>query len=191
VTANVADADSATPAAAGRGGAAAAEPVAGAIWTRAAEDSPPRLFASCEEVREIGGGLLARTLPKPRWTHEAHLAATLWRIRERPDSAPERDLPGIIRAYNEAWGGVNDDARGYHHTVTILYARALAGFAATRSADEPLSACVTAALTAPIGRRAFPLTHYSPERLFSVEARRGWVEPDRAPLSDPPTSSRT
>jgi hypothetical protein len=37
-------------------------------------------------------------------------------------------------------------------------------------------------LVAALGARDLPLRHWSRERLFSVEARHGWVEPDLAPL---------
>lgn len=77
---------------------------------------------------------------------------------------------------------MNDDSQGYHDTVTQLYIRGLTAFAATRPADEPLVETVNAALTGEIGRRDWPLRHYSRERLFSVEARRGFVEPDLRPV---------
>ena len=57
-------------------------------------DHPIRLFADDAEVRRVGEGLLARTLPRADWTHEAHLAACLWLVRERDDIALEADLPG-------------------------------------------------------------------------------------------------
>ena len=57
-------------------------------------DHPIRPFASDEAVRHVGDGLLDRTLPKDEWTHEAHLAACLWLLRERPDIVPERDQIG-------------------------------------------------------------------------------------------------
>ena len=37
----------------------------------------PRLFPDDAAVRRVGEGLIARTLPRPEWTHEAHLAASL------------------------------------------------------------------------------------------------------------------
>ena len=37
----------------------------------------PRLFADCAAVRRVGEGLLARSLPRAEWTHEAHLASCL------------------------------------------------------------------------------------------------------------------
>ena len=145
-------------------------------------DHEPRLFADDAAIRRVGEGLLARTLPRADWTHEAHLAACAWIIVERPDIRPERDLPAIIRAYNESVGGVNDDTQGYHETITQASIRAVRSFLARTGTDRPLVDRVNALLEAEEGRRDWPLRFYAPERLFSVEARRGWVEPDLAPL---------
>lgn len=142
-------------------------------------DYPIRLFTDAAEVRRIGTGLLDCTLPRAEWTHEAHLAACLWLLRERPDVLPERDLPAIIRRYNESVGGVNDDTQGYHETLTQLYIRGVRAFLS--GADSlGLADLVNALLTSPTGSRDWPLRFYSRERLFSVAARRGWVEPDLA-----------
>ncbi|WP_298171269.1 hypothetical protein [Novosphingobium sp.] len=143
-----------------------------------------RLFADDAAVRHVGEGLLARTLPKLEWTHEAHLAACLWLIRERPDFAPEQDLPGTIRAYNVAVGGENTDSAGYHETLTQLYIKGVRAFADTLAEGTSLVGAVNALLESEIGDRQWPLCYYSKERLFSVEARRGWVEPDLAAVSE-------
>ncbi|MDF8334206.1 hypothetical protein [Novosphingobium cyanobacteriorum] len=144
-------------------------------------DHPIRPFPSDEAVRHVGEGLLDRTLPKEDWTHEAHLASCLWLLRERCDVVPERDLPAIISSYNLATGGENTDSAGYHETLTQLYARGVRAFNATLPADLPLVDAVNALLASEIAPRDWPLCFYSRERLFSVEARRGWVEPDLAP----------
>lgn len=144
-------------------------------------DHPIRLFASDAAVRRVGEGLLARSLPKAEWTHEAHLAACAWLLLERPDILPERDLPDIIRAYNVAAGGVNDDAQGYHETLTQLYIRAVRGILDGRE-PAALVDMVNALLISAVAPRGWALRHYSSERLFSVAARRGWVEPDLLPL---------
>lgn len=145
-------------------------------------DHPIRLFADDEAVRRIGEGLIDRSLPKEEWTHEAHLAACLWLVRERPDFACEIELPGTIRAFNLAKGGVNDDTQGYHETLTQLYVAGVRSFAATLPDDLRLVDAVNRLLTSDMAPRDWPLRHYSRERLFSVEARRGWVEPDLQPL---------
>jgi hypothetical protein len=144
-------------------------------------DHPVRLFETDEAVRRVGEGMLACTLPRPEWTHEAHLAACAWLILERPDILPERNLPRLIRRYNESVGGVNDDSQGYHETITQVsilgVRRALA-----RSEDRSLAERVNALLQAEEGRRDWPLRYYSAKLLISKEARLGWVEPDLAPL---------
>lgn len=145
-------------------------------------DHPIRFFDSAAAIRHVGEGLLARSLPKAEWTHEAHLAACLWLLLERPEILPERDLPQIIRSYNEAVGGVNDDTQGYHETLTQLYIKGTRQFLAGHSGDDLLGA-VNALLASPLAPRDWPLSFYSRELLFSVPARRGWVEPDLAALA--------
>jgi hypothetical protein len=147
------------------------------------QEHQPRLFADDRAVGRIGEGLIARTLRRADWTHEAHLAACLYILLERPNIVPERDLPDIIRRFNESVGGVNDETQGYHETITQLYIRGVRAFLARTQAHVPLVEKVNALLQAEEGRRDWPLRFYSPERLFSKEARLGWVEPDLASLA--------
>lgn len=142
----------------------------------------PRLFATDAAIRSVGERMLKRTLPRPEWTHEAHLAACAWLVLERSDIVLERDLPDLIRRYNESVGGVNSDTEGYHETITQVSIRGVRGFLARTDSALPLVEKVNALLRAPEGRRDWPLRFYSPELLFSVEARLGWVEPDVAQL---------
>lgn len=144
-------------------------------------DHPIRLFADAEEVRRIGAGLLDCSLARVDWTHEAHLAACLWLLTERPDILPERDMPGIIRRYNESVGGVNDDQQGYHETLTQLYIRAVRQFLDGCDKDNLLMR-VNALLASPLAARDWPLRYYSRDVLFSINARRVWVEPDLQPV---------
>ena len=143
-------------------------------------DHPIRFFADDAAVRHVGEGLLARTLPKEEWTHEAHLAACLWLLTERADINPEGDLRGIISSYNEAVGGVNDTTQGYHHTITMAFLAGVRRFLGRGDPALSLVEKVNALLAAPEGRRDWPLALYSRERLFSVEARMGYVAPDLA-----------
>ena len=54
----------------------------------------PRIFRSDAEIAHIGEGLLACTLPRAEWTHEAHLAATTYLLTRRPDIDIDEKLPG-------------------------------------------------------------------------------------------------
>lgn len=66
--------------------------------------------------------------------------------------------------------------------MTRAYARLLAAFLATRPPATPLAERIEQLLASPLAARDALLVHYSRDRLFSVEARLGWVEPDLAPL---------
>ena len=142
-----------------------------------------RYFPDDAAIAHVGEGLLARTLPREQWTHEAHLAACFWLVRERMDIMPERDLPAIIRRYNESVGGVNDDTQGYHDTLTLFYIATVRAHD-VKHAGLPLCDAVNILLSGPRGRRNWPLRFYSRELLFSVAARRKFVAPDLLPLSE-------
>ena len=138
----------------------------------------PRLFASDPDVAHIGEGLLSRTLPRAEWTHEAHLAATTYLLLRHPEIDLDRELPGIIRRYNESLGGVNSDTEGYHETITRVSLRGVRLFLSEVDQSEPLHELVNQLLLSPMGRRDWPLRFYSRERLLSVPARRAFVDPD-------------
>jgi hypothetical protein len=138
-------------------------------------------YTSDAEIEAIGRGLIDRCLPKPCWTHAAHVAAALWVIASRPDLVAERDMPGIIRAYNEATGVANTDTAGYHETITQASLRAArAHFGAHPPA--PLHVVCNALLASPLGDPDWLLAYWRRSTLFSPPARLGWVPPDRARL---------
>jgi hypothetical protein len=142
----------------------------------------PRPFATEADVVRIGEGLLARTLPRGDWTHEAHLAATTYLLLRRPDVNLDEELPDIIRRFNESVGGVNSGTEGYHETITRVFLQGVRLFLAEADRGAPLHELVNELLLSPMGRRDWPLRFYSPERLFSVAARLSFVEPDLAAL---------
>ena len=141
-----------------------------------------RHFDADADVVHVGEGLLARTLPRDAWTHEAHLAATIYLLARRPDIDLNTELPGIIRRYNESVGGVNSDSEGYHETITRVFLHGVRLFLAEADTSKLLHELVNELLLSPMGRRDWPLRFYTPERLFSVEARRAFVPPDLAAL---------
>jgi hypothetical protein len=134
-------------------------------------------FVSEEEISIIGLGLLDRTLPKTVWTHAAHFAATLWLLKHRPELEISREMPGIIRAYNEATGGANTDSSGYHETITQASIRAARAFL-VEAPPQPLFVTCNALMRSHLGTPDWLLAYWTRSRLFSVEARRAWLEPD-------------
>ena len=142
----------------------------------------PRLFASDADVAHVGEGLLSCTLPRAEWTHEAHLAATAYLLLRHPEIDIERELPGIIRRYNESVGGVNSDTEGYHETITRTFLHGVRLFLDEADRSEPLHELVNELLLSPMARRDWPLRFYSRAHLLSVAARRNFVPPDLAAL---------
>ncbi len=147
-------------------------------------DFEVRLFPDNASIVAIGEGLLARTLPRAAWTHEAHLAACTWIVRDRPDIEPARDMAAIISGYNVAVGGINDDSQGYHETITQTYIAAVEAHLVDVGRLMPLHAAVNSLLLSSRGRRDLPLRFYSKDLLFSVAARRQFVSPDLGALTD-------
>lgn len=139
-------------------------------------------FADDAEVAAVGHGLLDHSLPKARWTHAGHFAAAVWILARRPDLDPEREMPGIIRAYNEATGVANTDTGGYHETITLASLRAARAFLAALPPGTALHKALNALMGSPLGDKAWPLAYWTREALFSVAARRAWLEPDLKPL---------
>lgn len=132
------------------------------------------------EIERIARGLIDRSLPKPEWTHAAHFAAALWLLRHRGDAAL-REMPPLIRSYNDETGTANTDTSGYHETITLASLRAARAWLAERAA-VPLHLTLNELLASQFGRSGWPLAYWSRELLFSVAARRRWVDPDLSPF---------
>lgn len=133
-------------------------------------------------IEHLAHRFIDRTLPRAEWTHAAHWAAALWLLRHRPDLAMPEGMRGLIMAYNEASGTPNSDTEGYHHTITVASLLAAEACLA-RAPGAPLHRVLAELTASPLGRSDWPLASWRRETLFSLPARRGWVEPDLAPLA--------
>ena len=136
------------------------------------------MFSSEEEIHHLGEGLMACSLKREEWTHAAHFAAALWLMRYRPNLDAAREMPRLIRAYNESTGRVNDDNGGYHETITLASLRALRGVLDANPPEVPIFQIVNALMASTMGNPNWLLEYWSRELLMSVDARRQWREPD-------------
>jgi hypothetical protein len=119
-----------------------------------------------------------RTLPKPEWTHHAHLAVALAKLY--PHNSVEQTLPLMregIKAYNIAVGTANTDTSGYHETLTVFWLKVVQAYCAATQPNE-IQAIFDALLQTSLATTGFPLQFYSRELLFSTHARHHWVAPD-------------
>ena len=112
-------------------------------------------------------------LPIDAWTHEAHLVTCWVALRDRSPAEALAFLRDAIQTHNCGIGINNSDTEGYHETLTVYYVTAVA------EADAPDPEALNEIESCD---RTAPLRHWSRDELFSVAARRGWVEPDVAPL---------
>ena len=86
-------------------------------------------------------------------------------------------MPGFIRVYNEATGGANTETSGYHETITQASIRAARAFL-VKAPVRPLFVTCNALMQSRLGTPEWLLEYWTRARLFSVEARREWLEPD-------------
>jgi hypothetical protein len=114
--------------------------------------------------------------PADGFHHPSHLRVA-WAYlasESSPDEAAAR-MASTLRRFAASVG----QAEKYHHTITVFWIRCLAAERATRPGAtlEEVLADKPALLD-----KNLPLAFYSPERLFSADARAAWVEPDLRPL---------
>ncbi len=124
------------------------------------------------------------TLPAASWTHTAHVRLAWLQLDRYPfDEALESVRRGIQR-YNNA---VLKKEGAYHETITVAFMRLVAD---ARQSGVKHFAELEAKYTLLFDRTlSAVLAYYTRERLFSAEARTGFIEPDIKPLpSEPPVS---
>ncbi|WP_091737922.1 hypothetical protein [Phenylobacterium immobile] len=132
-------------------------------------------------IERVARGMMDHTLAKDAWTHAAHFAACLWLLDQPAEIPLEARMPDLIHAYNVAVGGVNSDTAGYHETITLASIRAARRHRA--QAPGPLHESLDALMDGALGRSDWLLAYWRRETLFSVAARRTWVDPDLSPLA--------
>jgi hypothetical protein len=151
----------------------------GSEHPRRQEIQVAELFSCERDVERLAIGFVERSLPKEAWTHMAHVAVAFWIVRNcegRGDT-----IPDLIKAYNESTGTANTASSGFHETITLASIRAVRA-AVEASPDVPVHVLVNEALGGNLGRSDWLLGFWSREKLFSTEARLGWIEPDLRPF---------
>jgi hypothetical protein len=136
------------------------------------------LFTDDSSIERLALSVIDRSLPKREWTHAGHFAAALWLLRYRADLTSADEMRNLIMGYNEATHTPNTDFSGYHHTITRASTRAAAHQLDSVSRDAPLHAVLGSLMASPLGDPGWLLSYWRRDTLFSVAARREWLEPD-------------
>ena len=139
-------------------------------------------YRATVEILEVVRGFEARTLPRERWTHAAHLTVALWYSLQFDWPEAVARVRRRIQLYNEANGIMTTPTGGYHETLTLFWMRVVRSFLeAERNEGRALVALANDLIAG--SAVGLPLTFYTRELLFSPEARAVWVEPDLKSLA--------
>lgn len=117
------------------------------------------------------------SLPKEKWTHEAHLIVAIWFCKTYDLPKALNLLRYQIKTYNISVGTPNSDTQGYHETLTRFWLLIAANFVKlneTKTFEETAEAFINSNWAS----RSLALDYYSHEVLFSLKARKGWIESD-------------
>jgi len=135
------------------------------------------IYYKDEEVNLLAKAFEERTLPKTEWTHAAHLVVGLYYCYHNPFGVAKNLMSDGINWLNDAHGTPNTETSGYHETLTVFWLRTVAKFLDQAGHEKGLAELANE-LVATVNDTRLPLKFYSRERLFSVEARMNYVEPD-------------
>jgi hypothetical protein len=130
------------------------------------------LLIDDDRIEMLALSVIDRSLPKKEWTHEAHFALALWLFRHHPDLTAPDQIRKLITGYNEATNTPNTDDSGYHQRHHLGRCRS----------DLPINKVLISLMLTCYGNSNWLLLHWERDTLFSVAARKAWVEPDRAQL---------
>jgi len=134
-------------------------------------------FRSTDEILALLRGFDDCTLPREEWTHAAHLSVALWHLLQYDWPEAVARVRAGIKRYNAAHGIATTPTGGYHETLTLFWLRRVRSFLED-GRNEARSLVALANDLIANADKSLPLEHYTRGRLFSPEARAGWVEPD-------------
>lgn len=117
------------------------------------------------------------SLPKPEWTHAAHLTVAAWFVWEEGIAALDRVRTGI-QHYNAAVGIISTPDYGYHETITRFWIYRLAEFFRDEGPFAHRDAAVDAAVSKFAVKRNWYGEYWSINIINSREARATWLPPD-------------
>lgn len=139
------------------------------------------MFDTIDRYEAFISDFEACKISRARWTHLAHLAVGFWYLWHHRPGEALRLTRQNISLHNEGVGTPNTDMGGYHETITRAYLHGIADHQG-RHAAKPLLESLILLSSSPLASNEWLLKYYSRDRLFSVPARRGWIEPDLQPL---------
>jgi hypothetical protein len=136
---------------------------------------PEGYYGSDDEIRALVAGFEACSLPPDDFDHRAHLAVAVWYLSSTStEMATHRMREALLRfiAHNKV------DPQKYNETITQFWVKRLDKLLSETDAALPLFERANQAIER-AGNSKVIFDYYTRERIFSEDARTGWVEPDK------------
>lgn len=138
-------------------------------------------FSTDEEIHALVRSFENATVPEADWRHAEHLVVALYYLdRHDIETATTKMRDGLFNLLTNGFAVDLAKQMPYHETLTAFWMRTIGSFNSSKngaSLSEKANELIAAY------DKHYPLKFYSRERLFSAEARAGFVEPD---LPGPP-----
>lgn len=128
------------------------------------------------EIESLVHDFESLTLPYENWTHRAHLAVAVYYVRTLSFDDALTQIRSRINAYNIACG----DPSGYNETITVMFLRKIASESKHEYCD--VSMHNELARLEVLCRVDWLYKYYSRDLIWSCEAKKCWVNPDKSPL---------
>ena len=131
-----------------------------------------------EQAKNLVSQFETCSLPKEKWTHEAHFVMALWYCGHKPIPLAMQSIREGIKKYNISVGGANTDHSGYHETITVFCTRIIVNYLLKNNTTQKFEDKLAGLFQQPFLKKDFPLQYYSKALLMSKEARMEWIPPD-------------
>jgi len=137
------------------------------------------LYNTEAEIADIVRGFELCTTSKDGFPHSSHLTVAVWYFRQADLSgATEMIRNGLKRFLKH-----HDVEEGkYNETITIFWLRMVGKVLEEEKLQQTSLPESANAVLQVLHDSGLVFEYYSRERLYSEEARRGWLEPDMKPL---------
>lgn len=138
-----------------------------------------RKYKDESEIYDLLESFETGTISRDDWRHAEHLVVALCYLRtETLDGATEKMRFGIFNLLR-AFGVDLEKEMPYHETITVFWMRTAYAYMLMNGSHSFVE---MANGLCELYDKDHPLKFYSRERLFSDEARAGFVDPDLKPL---------
>ncbi|HWP44517.1 MAG TPA: hypothetical protein VNO14_14825 [Blastocatellia bacterium] len=138
-------------------------------------------YHTADEIERLVRAFEDCTLPESGFNHCAHLTVALWYLYHHCGREAAVRIREGLKRFIAAKGGPSTPMGGYHETITMFWMFVIGKFLLL--ADTGLSLVELAnGVVERYSDKGLLFEYYSLERIFSMEARAGWVEPDLRPL---------